>query len=345
MVEEAIKNKRILFVDGAPDTSKVYLDKVFEDGSFGIFTNGSTNVFSQLGDTNFDKRFLLLDANLSQNVNLMEADAIFNQIADGDTHKKTLEKLKNIKGQISKNIKFFNQPIFVEKTTRENIYKLLRGIEKVYVPKTIKFKPKSPAEVYNKIKQDFTLPVIFRQAGDHGGVSTIIIDRFEDNLFYPFPLDGREYYITQYIDYKKDGVYQKIRLVIVDGVAFIRHVLYNSFWNIHASSRKFMDKNIKYNIEELKILKNFEKELKPNIQRQITEIHKKIGLDYFGIDCYIDENFNMLLFEVNASMNMLVVNENHPEDRKKIQKIQVNKIKKAISNMFTNKLKVNNSNI
>ncbi len=345
MVEKNIKSKRVLFVDGAPDTSKVYLERVLEDGNFGIFTSGSANVFSQLGDTDFDKIFLLLDANPVQDVNLMGADAIFNQIADGDTHKKTLEKLKNIRGQISKEILFFNLPLHVEKTTRENICNILQGIEKVYVPKTIKFKPKSPAEIYEKVKKDFTLPVIFRQAGDHGGVSTIIIDRFEDNLFYPFPLDGREYYITQYVDYKKDGAYQKIRLVVVDGEVFIRHVLYDNLWNIHAYSRMFMDKNIKYNIEEIKILQNFKEKLKPNIKKQITQIYEKIGLDYFGIDCYIDENFNMLIFEINANMNMLRINKNHPEDRIKIQKIQVDKIKEAINKMVIKRLKVKNGNM
>lgn len=61
------------------------------------------------------------------------------------------------------------------KTTRDNIYRLFQGIDKLHVPKTVKIQPKSPADIYETItKEGFSFPVIFRQAGDHGGISTIV---------------------------------------------------------------------------------------------------------------------------------------------------------------------------
>ena len=53
-------------------------------------------------------------------------------------------------------------------------------------------------------------------------------------------------------------------------------------------------------------MKSFESNIKPNIQIAISSLYKTINLDYFGIDCSIDENFNILIFELNANMNVLI---------------------------------------
>ena len=150
--------------------------------------------------------------------------------------------------------------------------------------------------------------MIFRQAGYHSGISTIIINnQNEPEDFYPFVLDVREYYLTQYVDYKQDDIYKKLRLIVIAGEVFIRHVLLNDSWLIYSTnSREFMCKNKIYIEKEKKILDSFNDDLKPYIKKQIKEIYQKIGLDYFGIDCFVDKNFNMLIFEVNASMNILI---------------------------------------
>lgn len=156
--------------------------------------------------------------------------------------------------------------------------------------------------------ENFKFPVIFRQAGYHSGISTIIINnQNEPEDFYPFVLDVREYYLTQYVDYKQDDIYKKLRLIVIAGEVFIRHVLLNDSWLIYSTnSREFMCKNKIYIEKEKKILDSFNDDLKPYIKKQIKEIYQKIGLDYFGIDCFVDKNFNMLIFEVNASMNILI---------------------------------------
>jgi len=41
----------------------------------------------------------------------------------------------------------------------------------------------------------------------------------------------------------------------------------------------------------------------------LKEIHQRIGLDYFGIDCHLGEQGELQIFEVNATMNTLLVPE------------------------------------
>ncbi len=94
------------------------------------------------------------------------------------------------------------------------IYQLLQGIIKLHIPKTVKIQPTSPSDIYSIIeKEDFKFPVIFRKAGDHGGVSTILIKN-KDEQFYPFPLSGQDYYLTQFVDYAEDGIYKSIGLLL-----------------------------------------------------------------------------------------------------------------------------------
>lgn len=192
-------------------------------------------------------------------------------------------------------------------TTRDNIYRLLQEVDKLHVPKTVKIQPKSPSDIYDTIeKEHFEFPVIFRQAGDHGGISTVKIDD-KTEQFYAFPLDGRDYYLTQFVDYADTmGIYTKYRLVVVDGEVYIRHVIFSDSWVIHSKSREYMEKNKKYQSQEAKILKSFDIEIKPKIKDVINQIYQKLKLDYFGIDCYIDKDMNILVFEINANMGILL---------------------------------------
>ncbi len=79
-----------------------------------------------------------------------------------------------------------------------------------------------------------------------------------------------------------------------------------------------MTENSQYESKEIELLQNFEKELKEKIQPTITKIYQKVKLDYFGIDCNIDNVFNLIIFEVNANMNILTNSSNNLISKKPI---------------------------
>jgi len=202
---------------------------------------------------------------------------------------------------VSGNVPFFNAPSKIMKTTRDNIYQLLQGIDKLHVPKTVKIQPESPSDIYDIIKkEDFKFPVIFRQAGDHGGISTILI-KDETESFYAFPLDGRDYYLTQFEDYKEDGLYRKYRLIVVDGVVYLRHAKFGDQWMVHNMTQISNPESL-----QKAVAKRFLNEIKPPIQPIVTKIYNRLKLDYFGIDCAIDKNMNILVFEINPNMGIFL---------------------------------------
>jgi hypothetical protein len=164
---------------------------------------------------------------------------------------------------------------------------------------------------------------------------TLLYSYNESEKFYPFALDGSDYYLIQYIDYKEDGLYKKYRLVVIDGEVFIRHLIYSDNWLIHSRSREYMKKNPDYREKERKVLQTFDETLKPKIQPVIKQIHSALELDYFGIDCTIDSHMHITCFEINANMNVMV--NNQPE-KDSIWEQKINIIKEALNKMIIEKV-------
>jgi glutathione synthase/RimK-type ligase-like ATP-grasp enzyme len=324
--------KNILFINGIEDDREIILSKIHPNGKIAWVNQGSANINNFLESDQFSSSRVMLDTTSDQELPRQVIHGVFNQIADADSHKIALQKAEDFYQAVSPQVPFFNIPSRIKDTTRDNIYRLLQDIPNLTVPKTVKLQPKSPKDIYDTVKEEgFKFPIILRQAGDHGGISTIRVDD-EKEQFYAFALDGKEYYLTQFVDYaNKDRVYTKYRLVVVDGEVYIRHVIFSDHWVIHSKSREYMEKHKEYQREELNILKSFNAKIKPKIQPIITEIYQRLGLDYFGIDCNIDKDMNLLVFEINANMNVFT---NTAKSSKNPWTKQIETIKKAVIDMI-----------
>ena len=328
--------KNILFINGVADNQEVIISAITKNGNIHYGVSGSANVKSFIQGDEIASYTVTLDTDLKQQISTKpNIHAVFNQISDADSHKITLAKAENIYNTFGDKLPFFNSPANIMKTTRDNIYQLLQGIDKLHVPKTVRIQPKSPSDIYNVIEEeDFKFPVIFRQAGDHGGKSTLLIKDKTDS-FNAFALDGRDYYLTQFVDYAdEDGIYVKYRLIIIDGEVFIRHAIFGKKWMMHAGSQLEEKESNRY---KRPIARRFLSKIKPVIQPIITEIHHRLGLDYFGIDCHIDDEMNLLIFEINTNMNILMLDKNN------VFKKHTEKAKQALIKMLTRENNENQS--
>jgi len=325
--------KNILFLNGLPDNRQVEVNSIDRNNIMHYLLQGSTNIAQKLNTDQIIPASVVFDTNSKQDINAASnINAIFNEISDADTHIIALAKAQKLYNTFSDKLPFLNIPASVLKTTREQIYTLLRGIDKLHVPKTVRIQPRSASDIYEAIKKEgFEFPVIFRQAGEHNAKNMLIIkDKTEE--FYPYALDRRYYYLTQFVESAQNGVYAKFRLVVVDGEVYIRHVLFGD--KPIVNHRKFMEKNKKYQKEEEEILTTFDTAIKPKIQTIVKEIYDTLKLDYFGLDCVIDEKFNILLFEANANMDILT--NTHKEDTLLASKIQT--IKDAVVTMINKRI-------
>lgn len=296
-----MSKKNVLFISGLADDRKVRIAQIDEQGNIQWRNRGSANISQYIANDQFQTIKMILDTRSDQELPRQMIHGVFNEISDPDTHKITLQKADQFYQAISSEVPFFNTPSHVVRTSRDQIYRLLDGIEKLQVPKTVRIAPKSSEEIHRIIKEEgFEYPVIFRQAGDHGGISTIRVED-ESEQFYAFPLDGREYYLTQFVEYREEGLYKKYRLIVIDGEVYLRHLKVSEEWMVH-------HRNQIAHPEALQkiVASSFGSEIKPKIQPVISEIYKRLQLDYFGIDCYIDKDMNLLIFEINASMTIFL---------------------------------------
>lgn len=231
---------------------------------------------------------------------------IFNQIADADTNRGALERCIELCAQLDSSV--INHPGKILHTTREIVSDSLQGIPAVIMPRTVRVRPRSPEDVFDgAAAANLGFPFIVRMVGTHGGEHATRIGSLEDYpALHMYPFDGRDFYLTEYVDFKdSDGLYHKQRLVVIDGEPILRHTLYDRDWKVHAASRAFMTAHGESWEDYHARARMFETEVVPKLLPAIEEITRRLGLEYYGIDCNMNRDGEMLVFEANAAMNIL----------------------------------------
>ncbi len=304
-----------LFVQGIPDNQlgTVLVDK---QGGISIMVGGSSNMYPFMrGLPGKTHSFYMNNGNLPQPFQLNYwPSVIINEISDADSHVAALNRCEAFCKQQGKPV--INPPALIRRTTRDGISRLLQDIPGLRVPLTVCIAPRSPDDVANAISEHaFTFPLIFRQVGDHGGVSTVLLEHAESipAAMHAYALDGRNYYLTQYHPYAgADGLHRKFRIVMIAGRPYLRHMIVSDHWLIHSASRRYMQEHPQYQQEEAQQLASFRQTLAPRLQPTLDAITARLQLDYYGIDCSIDAHGELLVFEINANMNVLTNNQPRP---------------------------------
>ncbi len=136
----------------------------------------------------------------------------------------------------------------------------------------------------------------------------LLEDRTQLPELEQFAFDGRDYYVTEFVDYRSaDGLYRKSRLFVIDGKAYPRHQVLSRHWNIHAASREeLMQNNPELQEEEKRFLGGPDK----LILHRCQSIYEFLELEFFGIDCSINDQNELLIFEINACMKTLYSQKN-----------------------------------
>ena len=305
----------VLFVSGVADDNQV---KAVLDGNgqFQYLLNGSSSVAPSMEKSREfrSNRFILAGTNGRQRYAFkFRPSVIFNEISDADTHVHALSRCIEFCRQQGAPV--INPPEAIRNTRRDQVAETLKGIDGLTIPKTVRFIPKTPQDVCKQFETHFNGPVLLREAGLHGGKSLTRVDTQDEleKVLYAFALDGRPYYMTAFEDFRgSDGYYRKYRIVVVDGVPYLRHMLVNDSWMVHRTARQFMAQNPGLLEEERQLVTNFHKRLAPRLTSVTEQVAERLKLDYFGIDCHLDDDCNMLVFEANANMNILINSEPTP---------------------------------
>lgn len=297
-----------MFVNGLRDDSCVRVASASSDGALSFFSSGSCNVFNYLDDHRLIKTLLTLDAQRDTRLRKPRSEVIiFNQISEPDTHQLALKKLFGLQQMTPQN-RWLNTPRSVLETGRDQIAKKLKNIPGLIMPQTVRAKLSGVEDLWREMKlAGLQFPVIIRECGTHAGQRMILLKSSQDlSPLYPLALDGRPFYLTEYYDYCEDGIFTKYRLVLVNGQVFLRSIDSGAGWMVHYQDHlDLKEQDPAFEQREHDLLNHFETHLKALVQPVMTQIYQALKLDYFGVDCHINQRGEILIFEANANMNIL----------------------------------------
>jgi glutathione synthase/RimK-type ligase-like ATP-grasp enzyme len=276
---------------------------VHDDGrSISFDLLGSVGMLPYLSRSRFNLAVRYLEPGGAEPAELASGP-LLNHVAEPDSCSDALRMAERVVGKMARPC--FNHPHAIARTTRDEVAYRLAGIEGLKVPKTIRIRERTGAEVRAAIERaHLSFPVLVRIAGFHLGMSLIKVDVPDqlDGICADLDRDERSsLYVTEFCDFAgADGLYRKYRIAVVGDEIFLRHLYIGASWLIHRA-RTIPGTEP----EERSFLDAFEPEWVPRLRPMFQEIGRRLQLDFFGVDCNIDPAGDVLLFEANACMKIL----------------------------------------
>jgi tetratricopeptide (TPR) repeat protein len=275
----------------APFGGNTPTEYLFENAFF------DTDTLSLFPDRDYDA------AALGENIHL-----VINLVSDADQTGDLLPLAADLVDRFG--LPTVNHPRKVAQTTRDAVAKLLRGIPHCRVPRALRLKAGSDhSEAALEAMLPFTSSCLARPVGTHGGDD---FEKVEDLAGLSAFLSQRadhDHYLIEYIDYlSADGHFRKYRFIFVDDQVLPYHLCIGSDWKLHHINTD-MAHHAWMQQEEAAFLGESGAVFGQAQMQALHDIRARMGLDYFGIDCGLDRDGNVVVFEVNASMLVHARNE------------------------------------
>ena len=275
----------------APFGGNTPTEYLFQDAFY------DTDTLSMLASREYEQ------AMFDENVRL-----VVNLISDTDQTEALLPAAADLVDRLGKPV--INHPRRILRTTRDAVAELLQAIPSCRVPKAVRLKAgadRSPAALQALFP--FTASVLARLSGTHGGDD---FEKFEDHAALAAFLSQRsdhDHYLIEYIDYRSDdGYFRKYRFIFVDDQILPYHLCIGDGWKLHHVSTDMANQPWMQREEEA-FLNEPAAVFGPAQYQALEIIRDRIGLEYCGIDCALDNSGNLVVFEVNASMLVHARNE------------------------------------
>ncbi|MFN2529307.1 MAG: tetratricopeptide repeat protein [Candidatus Baltobacteraceae bacterium] len=281
-----------LFTEASPTPARTLL-ALMAPGDWQV--NVPVDLLFDRKSTTWHKLYLLGDRQLESP--LPPYDVIFNAIAESDEAALPLELCERLIAKENKPV--INAPQAVRGTKRSLLPGLLRGTG-CNVPDTKRLTRKQIelGEIACEV------PFLIRPVGSHAGLNLEKIEKADALGDYLARVPDKEFYLTAFVDYRsEDGYYRKYRIILVDGVPFPFHLAIAKRWMLHFYNSDMLESgNDWMRAEEERWMADFDRIFTLAQQRCLREVAKALQLDYFGIDCALDSDGRVLIFEADPGV-------------------------------------------
>ena len=302
--------KKIVFITGPDDNGQSKLskkDKQIKLNIVGVLPLDLKKLNSAAIASN--SQFLVLGIHKGVNLPNGQSDIKFvNLIGDADASDRSLKAIETLINDLSLT-DIVNKLTDVYKTSRLSLQLLLGNIDNVRVAASVSAQVNDIPELISSIENSqMTYPVIIRLSGFHNSkyMKKITTEHELDHIKDWFSISNNFILMEYMVGLTVDGYYRKARITVIDGEFYPQHLLSSEDWCVGVENRyKIMMNNASLRNDENIFLNSFKEEIYPKYKKPLQEIHKKIGLDIYGIDCFLKDNGEIVVFEANPCMDLL----------------------------------------
>jgi hypothetical protein len=210
-----------------------------------------------------------------------------------------------------------NPPQHVCNLDRDKLHRVLDGIAGLEIPATIAVtreqlsQAPSSADAFRDIAADLAFPVIVRPRGSHAGAGLAKLDDHDAIKHYLDARQEHEFFVSRFVDYSnRDGLFRKYRIAFIDGLPYACHMAIADRWDIWYLNAG-MSASANKRFEEQTFMQTFDIGFARRHAIALNGIAKRIGLDYFTVDCAETNNGSLLIFEAD---NTAIVHDMDPPD-------------------------------
>ncbi|MBV8245472.1 MAG: tetratricopeptide repeat protein [Candidatus Eremiobacteraeota bacterium] len=245
-------------------------------------------------------KFYIIDRQIVPPEDLPPYDVVFNCIGESDEAGPALMAAKAFIASQKKPV--LNDPDSVLRTGRLQLQQYLEYVD-ANVPRT---KRVARGDLVRRpLPLDF--PFIIRPVGSHAGRSLSKIESDEELKTYLAGEKAGEFFVSDFVDYaRSDGFYRKYRIVMIDGQPFPFHLGISANWMIHYYNAP-MREHEWMRAEERQFLASFDEVFNVKQRAVLQDIARALGLQYFAIDCSIDKDGRLVIFEADPAVIVHVI--------------------------------------
>jgi hypothetical protein len=230
-----------------------------------------------------------------------------------------------------------NAPRLIGNLDRDKLHGLLDGIDGLEIPQTVCVTREQLASFsqshlgLSDVCSDLAFPVIVRPRGSHAGKGLAKLDDAGTIERYLGEHPHESFFISRFVDYRsRDGLFRKYRIVFIDGKPYACHLAIADRWDIwymNAGMTTSVDKRR----EEATFMQTFDIHFAQRHRAALAGLSRRVGLDYFTIDCAETRDESLLIFEAD---NTAIVHDMDPSDIFPYKAPQMRKVFDAFAAML-----------
>jgi hypothetical protein len=197
-----------------------------------------------------------------------------------------------------------NDPIRLPTLARDALSRRLAGIQGLCSPATIAVSREALQAHLNgghTIPGFVPYPALIRPLDSHAGARLSRLQTRADLADYLLFSHEHQFFLSAFEDYASpDGSYRKYRVAFIDRLPFLCHMAVSQHWMVHYLNAGMTESAAK-RAEEADAMQSFAQGFARRHAAAFDAMNKRIGLDYYSIDCAETRDGRLLVFEADIA--------------------------------------------